>query len=148
MDTYLTLENKSIIKSEYLNDEVYNLLDNTFNIPEYFIFDVIKVEPNYTARPDLLSYDIYGSDIYADIICKLNGISNPFEFNEGEVIVVPNISDIHNFIIKPSISELEKDTVVNNAPKAKQKQEKRKPNDAIIGDKRFTIDTKKRVIIY
>lgn len=148
MDTYLTLKNKSIIKSEYLNDEVYNLLDNTFNIPEYFIFDVIKVEPNYNARPDLLSYDIYGSDIYTDIICKLNGISNPFEFNEGEVIVVPNISDIHNFIIKPSISELEKDTVVNNAPKAKQKQEKRKPNDAIIGDKRFTIDTKKRVIIY
>lgn len=146
MDTYLVFNDKSIIKSDYLNEDVYNLLDKTFEIPNSFRFDVIKVTPQYVARPDLLSYDMYGTDLYVDVICKLNGISNPFEMNEGDMIVIPSPSDITSFFVKPII--LEQTDKENNTPKAKQRQEKRKPNSAIIGDKRFTIDTKKRVIIY
>lgn len=146
MERYLTFKDKSIIKSEYLNENIYNLLDKTFEIPKSFKFDVIKVEQQYVARPDLLSYDIFGTDFYTDIICKVNGISNPFELNEGDLIVIPSSSYIDEFFVKPII--LEQNDKENNIPVAKRKQEKRKPNDAVIGDKRFTIDTKKRVIIY
>jgi hypothetical protein len=69
-----------------------------------------------------------------------------YEMNEGDMIVIPSPSDITLFFVKPII--LEQNDKENNIPKAKQKQEKRKPNSAVIGDKRFTIDTKKRVIIY
>lgn len=146
MDRYLVFKDKSIIKSNYLNEDVYNFLDKTFEIPTNFKFDIIKVSPQYVARPDLLSYDVYGTDLYVDVICKLNGISNPFELNEGDLIVIPSSADVSKFFVKPII--LEQNDKENNIPKAKQKQEKRKPNAAIIGDKRFTIDTKKRVIIY
>ena len=40
--------------------------------------DVIIVNEYYVARPDLISLAVYGDDKYADIICKFNGISNPF----------------------------------------------------------------------
>lgn len=146
MERYLTFKDKSVIKSEYLNENVYNLLDKTFEIPKSFKFDVIKVEQQYVARPDLLSYDIFGTDFYTDIICKVNGISNPFELNEGNLIIIPNAEDIDSFFVIPVV--LEQNDKESNAPVVKRKQEKRKPNDAIIGDKRFTIDTKNRVIIY
>jgi hypothetical protein len=146
MDGYLVFNDKSVIKSHYLNEDIYNFLDKTFEIPSSFKFDIIKVTSQYVARPDLLSYDIYGTDLYVDVICKLNDISNPFELNEGDMIVVPSAADIASFFVKPII--LEQNDKENNILKAKQKQEKRKPNSAIVGDKRFTIDTKKRVIIY
>ena len=105
MERYLTFKDKSIIKSEYLNENIYNLLDKTFEIPKSFKFDVIKVEQQYVARPDLLSYDIFGTDFYTDIICKVNGISNPFELNEGDLIVIPSSSYIDEFFVKPIILE-------------------------------------------
>jgi hypothetical protein len=148
MNSYLIFDNKSVIKSEHLNEEIYNFLDKTFIIPVSFIYDVVKITEKYVARPDLLSLDIYGDDSYVDIICKLNGIGNPFELNEGDTIILPNMGDIDNFIIMPNAESLEKETLKEISPKSKAKKEKRKPNDAIIGDKRFTIDTKKRVIIY
>lgn len=148
---YSTLNYKSTIKSDYLQDTVYNLLDSTFELPKSgFSFNIFEVTKDYVARPDLISYDIYGTDFYADIICKLNGISNPFELNEGDILIIPSLSYITKFNQSPPISELEKDDNISEqlSPKAKTKNEKRKPNEAIIGDKRFTIDPKKRVIIY
>lgn len=148
MNTYLTLHNKTQFYSKYLKEDIYNLLDYTFEIPDEFTFDVIKLNPNYIARPDLLSYDLYGTDEYADIICKINGISNPFEMNGDDVIVVPSITNIPYFNVKPTILETDNENNRYNKPKPKQKNEKRKPNESIIGDKRFTIDLKNRVVIY
>lgn len=148
MNGYLIFDNKSVIKSERLNEEIYNFLDNTFVIPSNFMYDVVKITDKYVARPDLLSLDVYGDDSYVDIICKLNGIANPFELNEGDVILLPGIYNIKQFVIKPKTESLEAENDKESTPRAKTKKEKRKPNEAIIGDKRFTIDTKKRVIIY
>ena len=52
---------------------------------------VIVVNEFYVARPDLISLALYGSDEYADVLCKLNGISNPFELNENDLIFCPSI---------------------------------------------------------
>ena len=107
-------------------------------------------EEKYIARPDLISYDFYGDPMYADVICKLNGISNPFELNKGMLLALPALSDIQDFITKPTLNEqesgLKKDDLVKPVPKSKTS--KRKPNEAIIGDKRFKINAANRIIMY
>ena len=72
---------KNNFSSEYLGEEMINLLDTTFVIPEYYNYNIFEVTEEYVARPDLISYDAYGDEMYTDVICKLNGISNPFELN-------------------------------------------------------------------
>lgn len=46
----------------------------------------------YVARPDLIALAVYGDDKYGDMICKFNGISNPFDINEGMIIQIPPIT--------------------------------------------------------
>ena len=76
-----------------------DLLCNTLNDEEP-VFDgveFIRVIDDYVARPDLISLAVYGTDQYADIICKINGISNPFELNAGMILLIPNLSSITFF---------------------------------------------------
>ena len=138
---------KNNFSSEYLGEEMINLLDTTFVIPEYYNYNIFEVTEEYIARPDLISYDAYGDEMYTDVICKLNGISNPFELNKGTKLIIPSPEHIMNFITKPSANDIESDEKLNR-PRAKQKNEKRKPNEAIVGDKRFKIDRTSGVIIY
>lgn len=149
---YTVLENKNILKSDYLNENIYNLLDLTFVIPEDFSFNLFDVTQEYIARPDLVSLDAYGDTMYADVICKINGISNPFELNEGMTIILPSADQITDFVISPSQSSTSNDDVNNvnssNSPKTKTKSEKRKANEAIVGDNRFKIDQASGIIIY
>lgn len=57
----------------------------------------VLVNKYYVARPDLISLAMYGTDEYADIICKFNGISNPFELNEGMVLYIPPSTWVRHF---------------------------------------------------
>ena len=66
----------------------------------------IVVTKDYIARPDLVAFVTYGTDAYGDLICKLNGISNPFELNEGMILFVPYIDSLQD-IIKASGSTSE-----------------------------------------
>ena len=54
----------------------------------------LVVNKYYVARPDLISLAVYGDDKYADILCKINGISNPFELNENDVIILPHVETL------------------------------------------------------
>ena len=138
---------KTNINSEYLGEEMINLLDKTFVIPSYYNYNIFEVTEKYIARPDLISYDAYGDEMYADVICKLNGVSNPFELNKGMKLILPSPEHIMNFIVRPSSDDIEADDKLNK-PIAKQKNEKRKPNEAIVGDRRFKIDRTSGIIIY
>ena len=144
---YQVLERKTLIKGTYLDDYLYNLLDTTFEIPDNVMVDLIEVTDDYIARPDLISLKAYNDDQYADIICKLNGISNPFELNKGDLLVLPVYEDLEKFIVRPNSEELE-DSENKDVPVSKKKNEKRKPNEAVVGDKRFSIDKNRRVIVY
>lgn len=143
------LSNKSQYYSPFLEDTVWNLFDKTYDIPETFDFSIFKVnEEKYIGRPDIISYDAYGDAMYADIICKLNGISNPFELNVGMILVIPSPNSVANFAHAPLLEDLEKSTDDSYTPIPKQKSEKRKANEAIINDKRFKIDPTKGIVIY
>jgi hypothetical protein len=57
----------------------------------YHSYNLFKVPRDYVMRPDLISAAVYNNSMYAEIILKYNGISNPFSISEGDIILVPNL---------------------------------------------------------
>ena len=117
----------------------------------------VEVNEYYVARPDLVSLAIYGEDKYADIICKVNGISNPFELNEGQIIFLPTYETINNIYI--TNNKHKKTEVINKESKTKisldskigaqkRKDERRSPSQQLIGDKNYIIDKSLGVVFY
>lgn len=142
------LYNKTVIHSDFLNDDIWNLLDSTFTMPKSFDFKIFEVtHEKYIGRPDLISIDAYGDAIFTDVLCKINGITNPFELNIGTYLIIPSPNDIVNFAHAAPIDEMEGE-MQREAPKPKQKNTKRKANEAIVGDKRFKIDAAQGIVIY
>ena len=142
------LYHKTTFHSDFLDEDIYNLLDRTYALPKDFNFKIFKVDQEkYIARPDLVSYEAYGDFMFADIICKLNGISNPFELNKDMILIIPSQDCVQNFIQAAPIREMESSNT-EEVPKPKQKTSKRASNDAVLGDKRFKIDSNKRIVIY
>lgn len=149
MNISTVLTNKTNMFDEYLNDTIFNLLDKTFVIPDTFEYSVLVVDDQYIMRPDLISLDAYGDAMYADVICKLNGV-NPFEINKNMELILPSPDYIMNFVVQPDADdrELGDETIASYAPVAKSSVQKRKANEAVIGDKRFNIDPVNGVIVY
>lgn len=152
MIEHTVLKNKKEMHSDWLQDTIYNLNDPSFIIPATYDYEILEVTEKYIARADILSKDIYGDSMYADLLCKLNGISNPFELNQGDILVIPSPDCIMNFMHTPDIAELDSSNNSNNSnsnkPIAKPKNVKRKANEAVIGDSRFKIDQTHGIVIY
>jgi hypothetical protein len=148
MLNHTVLKNKKNIYSDWLQDNIINLTDPTFVIPDSYDYEILEVTERYVARPDILSKDIYGDALYSDLLCKLNGISNPFELNAGMIIVIPSPDCIMDFMHTPTITECDTTDTNNNAPVAKKKNEKRKANESVIGDARFKIDKNRGIVVY
>ncbi len=148
----LVLSNKTQLKSDFLQEDVWNLLDNTFTIPQLSNYSFYEVnEDKYIGRPDLISIDAYGDAMYSDVICKLNGISNPFELNIGMMLILPGADEITQFTHTVPIREIETNNDIdsnNTVLGQKRKSDSRRTYDAIIGDTRFKIDKNKGIVIY
>lgn len=148
------LAQKTEFYSEYLGENIINLLDRSFDIPSNYSAHLYKVEEEYEGRPDLLSLDLFGDERYADIICKLNGVSNPYELAAGQYLLIPSIGSTEKFYIQPAQAWREPTTPKDSdatkyiIPVLKKKTAKRKPNEAIVGDKRFNIDPISKIVIY
>lgn len=69
--------------------EMVDLLSKIYNGDTNIYGNTFRVTKEYIARPDLISFAVYGTDKYGDLICKVNGISNPFELNENMVVFAP-----------------------------------------------------------
>lgn len=110
------------------------------------------VNKYYVARPDLISLAFYGTDEYADIICKVNGISNPFEINEDDMLDIPQIDTVR-FYSRPnkgSSDLINSDSTIAQTKVSKQKDldKKRSPAEQVVGDKNFVIDRTIGLIFY
>jgi len=136
----------------------------------------VIVEKDYIARPDLISLAIYGEDRYADLICKVNGISNPFELNEGMLIYCPTTDQINRLFTgtnsendvlsefkyknKKSKNKGINDNLFNIINKTtdtiekkktsfqKLKNERRTPGEQTITDNNYYIDKTLGLVIY
>ena len=137
--------------SKRFQENMMDLFGESYTLPDDFNYRVVIVSHEHIARPDLISKSVYGTDVYGDLICKLNGISNPFELNEDMSLYIPDLNDLEKFIfpaVKEENIEDDETDVRNDKPSYKKPKEKRAANEAIIGDSRFKIDKTNRVIIY
>ena len=144
------MSNKVYSTEGFSGENHYDLLYQTFRIPKDFKYNVYVVTEEYVARPDLLSLHVYGTVNYADVLCKLNGISNPFELNDGMYIVAPYANDIPLFYtIDHSKEDAIQSGVTIDAKKLqKKKNETRKANEQVVGDRNFRIDRNSKIVIY
>lgn len=132
-----------------------DLMSKVFNDTSAMSLNPIIVNKYYVARPDLISLMAYGDDKYADIICKINGVSNPFELNEDMIIMLPNIEFFHNCIVtSPKLSDVIKDPTSDAIQQRrdrnmqKKKNERRSPNEQTYGDSNFVIDKSLGIVFY
>ena len=78
-----------------------------FDSPKFIIARTIRVSEDYEMRPDLISMYAYGTDQYADIIMKCNGISNPFSIKRGDLLLIPKMEGARTFYQQPKVSQKE-----------------------------------------
>jgi len=151
------LDYKIVNYKAYLvkNDENYlDLLSKSFEAGNSLTGQVVMVNKFYVARPDLISLAVYGNDQYADILCKLNGISNPFELNENDLIYCPDIDYMMNACkFSNNASEIIKNNQnIDQEEKDKTFQmkmnSKRSPNQSVEGEQNFIIDKTLGVVFY
>ena len=143
------LARKETYHSEYLDEDIVDLLGATFDIPRSYSFAIVPIEDGYDGRADLIADAIYNDEMYQEILTRVNGPGNPFEMISGQIMVVPTTDMLDDFIQEPAKEWSEQYLAKQAAkPKPKARNEKRKPNEAVIGDKRFNIDTQSKIIIY
>ena len=153
---YLTLVKKP--KIEINGESTIDLLYKTIDLDDKSLNgDFVEVNQYYIARPDLISLAVYGDDKYADVICKVNGISNPFELNEGTLLFIPTMSTINNLIDLDASTKTTKkltlDTDINISASSKvgnqkEKNEERSPAQQLVGDTNYIIDKSLGVVFY
>lgn len=136
-----------------------NLLSKTYDdsIDVSIGLTFVEVTHEYIGRPDLVALAVYGDEEYTDILCKFNGISNPFELNEGMVLWCPRhevievlASRINDSIGDGIVSENEQ-IIENNTSKANNKKlssDTRSPNEATVTDHNYIITDDNQYIIY
>lgn len=140
----------------YNHDTMYiDLLSNSFNNDASFKPSIIMVNKNYVARPDLISLAVYGDDKYADILCKVNGISNPFEMNENDVLFIPNIEYMQESVKyyhdeSDLIKDETTDQIIIKDPDNHQRKrtDSRSPNEQLEGEQNYVIDKSLGVVFY
>lgn len=144
-------------KIEINNEQAIDLLSKSLDLDKDMTGQFVEVNEYYVARPDLISLAIYGDDKYGDIICKVNGISNPFELNEGQIIFLPSYESINNVLISDNKNKktekvgIEDDTRIatdNKIGDQKRKDERRSPSQQLIGDKNYIIDKSLGIVFY
>lgn len=156
---YSILKGKATIELPYdyltgATTKCKDLLSKVIDTENVVINDcnVVTVTKEYVARPDLVSLAVYGNDMYADIICKINGISNPFELNTGMILVIPDFASIIQIckLAKASETLANSSEYISKSVKTNQKtkQDKRSPGEQIIGENTFVIDRTNKLVYY
>jgi hypothetical protein len=176
---YETLFNKATINDDTEGEYVDLLSDslkeyNTDSQEWASVFQGARravVSKYYVARPDLISLAFFKDDCYADLICKLNGISNPFELNENMILLIPDRYKLESLKaeINPSESEMISSTSssssttsssssttsssssdITNIKKTNQKlkNERRSPAEATVEDSNYTVNYDLGLVFY
>jgi len=87
----LSLKNKLV--DEQTQESYFDLSapSFTYNV-DYGVKAIHYVLPDQVGRIDKISLIYFGSGEFIDAICIVNNIFNPFSLQEGDVLVIPNLS--------------------------------------------------------
>lgn len=123
------------------------------------------VSKYYVARPDLVSLAFFKDDRYADLICKINGISNPFELNENMILLIPDRYKLDSLKTNIDVAESEmissnsssqtnssssSSSDITNTKKTNQKlkNERRSPAEATVENSNYTVNYDLGLVFY
>lgn len=96
----LTLKNTLV--DDKTGEQYFDLSAPSFKyVSEYGIKAVHYVTQNQAGRIDLVSDLYFGTGEYIDAICIINNIFNPFSVEEGDILVIPNLSNPDLFYQRP-----------------------------------------------
>lgn len=85
------------------------------------------VKEDQQMRPDMIAFRIYGDQTYTGSMLKINGVSNPFALQEGDVIVAPTPKAIEaSFSTKEASLKASESNNNNPNTKFRQAQEQKK----------------------
>ena len=156
---YRTLEDKPFVDVGDLSGRkgrMRDLLTRTWTMDvEEKLDNPTIVNEYYVARPDLIALAVLGNDKYGDVICKYNGISNPFEMNENDILIMPEqgvvYSGFENADLNASefIEDEEENIMQKRASTIRKKTEYYSPSSAVVGDNpAFIIDKTHGLVFY
>ena len=77
--------------------------------------NTLLVDSFTVMRPDLIAQAVYSNQGMTDLLLKYNDISNPFSVYEGQLLLIPNKTDLEKILKTPKkikdISDIEIDEV-------------------------------------
>lgn len=87
---FSTLNKKAVVNGKT------DLLSNYLQIDyaNVIIDNWILVDDQSAMLLDLVSFAMYGSENYADLLKKFNRIDNPLEISKGLILAIPNIQSL------------------------------------------------------
>lgn len=95
-----------------------------------FRFSLFEIDSESEFRPLQVSMMNYNGNTYWDLVLKFNGISNPFDIQNGDVLIIPDKDFLDNLIIQAEEDdEIEVDAEIITS---------------LIADKRLPDETPKR----
>lgn len=99
--------------------DVKDLTSSMFDLRanNYVSYNVYKVPKEFEMRPDLISGAVYNNTLYAELILKYNGISNPFSIKEGDIILIPSLNSMEAITAKPAGTDTDGAKAIRNSYK-------------------------------
>ncbi len=92
--------------------------------------NTILVDSFTVMRPDLIAHAVYSNQGMTDVLLKYNNISNPFSLYEGQLLLIPNKSDLDKIVKTPKkikdISDIKIDEVETVFVNPKTAQDKKR----------------------
>jgi hypothetical protein len=99
-----TLKNQ--VTDDRTGENYFDLTAPTFKyIAGYGIRSIHYVTQDQEARIDIIANLYYGGTEFVDALCIVNNIFNPFSLKEGDVIVIPDMTNEISFYSRPSTQE-------------------------------------------
>jgi len=88
IDLKYTIDNKPLIKKKD-GTEITDLAAPSINQNVTFsVLDYFMVRNNEQMRPDTIAQRYYGNIKNVEMLMKLNGVSNPFSIDEGDIMII------------------------------------------------------------
>lgn len=101
---------------------MYNLIEPTFTTKDLVKFTTI-VTREQEMRIDLVSYALYQSVNYVDLLLNINDIDNPLNIKEGDTLLYPPLEHLQYYRITPDTT-----TVNRRRLLSPNKSSKKDPN--------------------
>ena len=93
-----TINNKRTITLDGV--QLIDLTESIFNTTiQVTILRSVVVTPEFEGRPSYLSKVVLGDSNLLDLLCAINGISNPLMIQAGMIILVPDVTSLQNAIV-------------------------------------------------